>query len=86
MRDSGSDPAAEAEAIGRRNSEIIDLALRWCRHISLDRSHSGVGMVEQATGLPVSGGAFRCDYAAGPIASAMRLDDARMFSSPHLCG
>lgn len=69
-----SDSIEEAAAMGRRNQEIIELASRWCRHIRLDRSQSGFGMVEQMTGLPVSGGAFRCDYAVGPTTSGMRLD------------
>jgi hypothetical protein len=69
-----SDPAAHAEAIGRRNAEILELAARWCRHITLDRSHTGTGVVEQSTGLPVSGGEFRCDYAARRVGSVMRLE------------
>ena len=38
------DPVAQADAIGRQNAEILRLATRWCRHIRLDRSRSGVGV------------------------------------------
>jgi hypothetical protein len=55
----------DAEAIGRQNQEIIDLARAWCNHIRRDRGHMGVGIVEETTGLPVSGGTFTCDFARG---------------------
>jgi len=63
----------DAEDIGRRNAETIQLAKAWCRHISRDRGHMGVGIVEQQTGLPVSGGTFRCDFARTPGAEGMNL-------------
>ncbi len=68
------DPVALAEAIGRRNAEILELAARWCRHLTLDQSHAGVGVVQQMTGLPVSGGEFRCEYATQRVGSPMRLE------------
>ena len=58
---------------GRRNQEIINLARGWCTHIRFDKGHMGVGIPEQMTGLPISGGTFRCDYARGLSPSAMNL-------------
>lgn len=58
---------------GRRNQEIVNLARGWCTHIRFDKGHMGVGIPEQMTGLPISGGTFRCDYARGLSPSAMDL-------------
>src|SRR4051794_35000997 len=33
----------------------------------------GVGIIEQQTGLPVSGGTFRCDFARKPAPEGMQL-------------
>jgi len=68
------DPVAWAEALGKRNAGILELATRWCRHVALDQSQSGYGVVQQLTGLPVSGGEFRCDYATLRSGSSMRLE------------
>lgn len=54
----------EALSVGRENQEFISLGKAWCTHIRTDRSALGVGLVEQETGLPISGGRFTCDYAA----------------------
>lgn len=61
-----SDEVARAMAIGRENEELIALGKAWCTHIRTDRSGLGVGMVEQMTGLPITGGRFTCDYAQRP--------------------
>ena len=55
-----------AVAIGRENQNLISLGKAWCTHIRADRSGWGVGMVEQATGLPITGGRFTCDFARQP--------------------
>jgi hypothetical protein len=61
-----SDEVARAMAIGRENEELIALGKAWCTHIRTDRSGLGVGMVEEMTGLPITGGRFTCDYALHP--------------------
>ena len=58
------DGVEKAIAIGRENQEFIVLGKAWCTHIRTDRSIFGVGIIEQETGLPISGGRFACDYAA----------------------
>jgi hypothetical protein len=66
---------AQAVEIGERNKEIIDLAESWCRHIRQERGMMGVGMVEIQTGLPVSGGTFKCEFAArGALFQGMNLE------------
>ena len=60
--------------LGRENQEFISLGKAWCTNIRVDRGDWGVGMVEQATGLPVAGGSFACDFARNPGGmSSMRL-------------
>lgn len=61
-----NDEVARAMAIGRENEELIALGKAWCTHIRTDRSGLGVGMVEEMTGLPITGGRFTCDYAERP--------------------
>ena len=61
-----------AEAIGKANADIIELAQAWCTHLQVERH--GYGLVEQYTGLPVSGGTLRCDYARATVGTAARLD------------
>jgi hypothetical protein len=72
MRDTES-LIRDAEDIGRKNAETIQLAQAWCGRIRRDRGHMGVGIVEQQTGLPVSGGTFRCDFARNSGAEGMNL-------------
>jgi hypothetical protein len=61
-----SDQVEQAMAIGRENQEFIALGKAWCTHIRTDRTGLGVGMVEEMTGLPITGGRFTCDYAEHP--------------------
>ena len=51
-------------SIGRENQEFIALGKAWCTHLRTDQSGFGVGIVEEETGLPISGGRFACDFAA----------------------
>ncbi|MDE0268388.1 MAG: hypothetical protein OXI96_05040 [Acidimicrobiaceae bacterium] len=60
--------------IGRENQEFISLGKAWCTNIRVDRGMWGVGLVEQATGLPITEGSFACDFAKNPSGvSGMRL-------------
>lgn len=78
---------SEAIELGHRNQEILRLAAGWCRNLKLDRRHTGVGVVEEQTGLPIGGGMFRCDYAAGPLTSGMQLEHIALdFYSRHCRG
>jgi tetratricopeptide (TPR) repeat protein len=60
-------------AIGIENAQILALAANWCEHIGVARGPMGVGLVEQATGLPVGGGSLRCSYARAPTHFGMQL-------------
>lgn len=60
--------------IGVENQGLMDLAHAWCKNADRDRGPLGVGIPEQITGLPISGGSLRCDYAKAPPTSfGMRL-------------
>jgi hypothetical protein len=66
-------------AIGERNAELISLALGWCKHPRADRSMMGIGLVEEMTGLPISGGRLTCDYAENPPRfSGMQLEKSAL--------
>lgn len=72
---SGLDPAwAEAIAIGKRNAESIERFERFCLNVSVE-AHSGGGMVEQQSGLPVGMRSFRCPHAANPSSMGMNLEE-----------
>ena len=60
------DQIEQAVEIGRENARLISLGKAWCTHIRTDRSDLGVGMVEEMTGLPITGGRFTCDFAQRP--------------------
>jgi hypothetical protein len=60
-------------AIGIENAQILELAANWCEHIGVTRGPMGVGLVEQATGLPVGGGSLRCSHARAPTSYGMQL-------------
>ena len=67
------DDIEQATAIGLENLQILELAAAWCENIGIDRGPLGVGIVEQVTSLPISGGSLRCDYANHPRAYGMVL-------------
>ena len=69
------DQVEQAVEVGRENAYLISLGKAWCTHIRADRTGLGVGMVEEMTGLPVTGGRFTCDFARQPVGfSGMRLE------------
>ena len=55
----------DAMNVGFENLEILHLANAWCKHATMSGG-MGVGLLEQATGLPINGGSLRCDYAKAP--------------------
>lgn len=72
---SGLEPAwAEAIAIGKRNAKTIERFERFCLNVSVE-AHSGGGMVEQQSGLPVGMRSFRCPHAANPGSMGMNLEE-----------
>lgn len=71
--DDGSNEYEEAIAIGQENLELLLLAKAWCQNISRTRGPLGVGIPEAMTGLPISGGSLRCDFAKPPQSYGMQL-------------
>lgn len=51
---------------GHQNQEVLRLAKAWCKNIDYTRGPFGVGIIEASTGLPISGGSLRCDFANAP--------------------
>lgn len=47
---------------GQRNANGFTLVKNWCAHVRIERS-GGIGMVEQATGLPIGHHGLACDHA-----------------------
>lgn len=74
LRTMDDDDIEEAKQIGVRNREVIRLAATWCKHIRVDRRHMGIGMIEEMTGLPISGGTFTCEHRKGASPSGMQLE------------
>ncbi|MCX6433030.1 MAG: hypothetical protein NTX29_09635, partial [Actinobacteria bacterium] len=65
MDDPLSSMMRDAMNVGFENLEILRLANAWCKHATMSGG-MGVGLLQQATGLPISGGSLRCDYAKAP--------------------
>lgn len=63
----------DAMAIGYENLELLRLAKAWCQNIGRTRGPLGVGIPEEMTGLPISGGSLRCDFAKPPQSYGMQL-------------
>ena len=57
------DEYEDALSIGLENEEMIRLGKAWCTRIRTDHTPFGVGLVEELSGLPISGGKYRCDCA-----------------------
>ena len=64
---------SKAIEIGKENLEILVLASAWCENINVTKGPLGTGLLEQVTGLPISGGSLRCDFAKAPTSFAMSL-------------
>jgi hypothetical protein len=64
----------QALGTGLENLAVLQLAAAWCQNIGDTKGPMGTGMVEQITGLPISGGSLRCDYAKAPTMFGMSLE------------
>lgn len=73
--DSDRDEIARAIRIGEENLEILRLAGDWCQNIDYTRGPFGVGLIEEQSGLPISGGSLRCDFANAPSIFGMQLQE-----------
>ena len=71
--DNTHDKIEKAIQDGTQNLEILRLAANWCENIDYTRGPFGVGLVEEATGLPISGGSLRCDFAKVPQSFGHKL-------------
>src|SRR4051795_11629307 len=59
---------------GRRNAEAIVLIKKHCAHARVEHSrHMGHSMLEDMTGLPISGREMRCQYGRTPTTVATDL-------------
>ena len=64
----------QAIETGLDNLAILQLAAAWCQNVAVTKGPMGTGEVELLTGLPISGGSLRCDYAMAPTIFGMRLE------------
>ena len=48
--------------LGRANQVVLRLAQNWCSHLRVERM-SGVGLLEEMTGLPIGARSIRCPHA-----------------------
>jgi hypothetical protein len=63
MLDPGDAMTERALEQGRRNAEAIVLIKKHCAHARVEHSpHMGHSMLEEMTGLPISGREMRCEY------------------------
>ena len=69
-----TDAYEDALSIGLENEEMINLGKAWCTNIRIGATPFGVGLIQQMSGLPISGGKFTCDFSRKPVGyAAMRL-------------
>ena len=73
--DAEHDSVGQTMRIGEENLQILLLAGAWCQNMGYTKGLLGVGLVEEMTGLPVSGGSLRCDFAKAPSILSMRLKE-----------
>jgi RNA polymerase sigma-70 factor (ECF subfamily) len=72
----GPDDAMMEQALeqGRKNEETIVLIKKHCAHARVEYSqHMGHSMLEDMTGLPISGREMRCEYGRQPTSVALDL-------------
>jgi hypothetical protein len=71
--DAFQDAYDSAIGTGLENLQILRLAAGWCENIGVTKGPMGTGMLEAATGLPISGGSLRCEHAKAPTSFSMSL-------------
>src|SRR6266542_4216578 len=59
-------------AIGQKNRDVLPLIQNWCAHARVV-VEGGVGLVEQATGLPIAMRRLTCQYERARGATSMHL-------------
>jgi hypothetical protein len=60
--------------LGRSNQEVLELVRNWCAHLAVEiPPWGGVGLVEQASGLPIGMRRIRCPYARATGIAGMDL-------------
>jgi hypothetical protein len=74
MHDDFRDEFDRAIATGFANAAVLQLAAAWCQHIGVTKGPRGTGLLEHATGLPITGGSLRCDYAKAPTSFSAVLE------------
>lgn len=70
--------------IGHRNTDGFAVVKNWCAHIRIER-FGGVGMVEEATGLPIGMHGLACDHAPAGGLSSWDIRDAALYFYDRNC-
>lgn len=67
----------EAIAAGQRNKDVMRLVGNWCANARIEK-FGGIGMIEQATGLPIGHHSIACDFAPANGMASWDLRDAAL--------
>lgn len=79
------DPSVQrAIEIGQRNVDGFPLVKNWCAHVRINR-HGGVGMVEEATKLPIGMHGLACDHAPAGGIMCWDIRDAALYFYDRYC-
>ncbi len=88
--DTFQDMYNDAIQLGLENLEILRLAAAWCENIGQTSGPLGIGDLQAATGLPITGGSLRCEYATAPTsfgasltASSVEFYERNCIGCPH---
>lgn len=80
----------DAIQLGLENLEILKLAASWCENVGQTSGPLGIGDLQAATGLPITGGSLRCEYATAPTsfgasltASSVEFYERNCIGCPH---
>src|SRR5664280_1181140 len=71
--DTFQDMYNDAIHLGLENLEILTLAAAWCQNVGQTIGPLGIGELQAATGLPITGGSLRCQYATAPTSFGASL-------------